>query len=88
VPTLKEAGIDVEANAWNGLIAPAKTPEPVIGAIQRETAEALRDPTVREKMQAQFMEPLGTTPAEFKAQIEAEMRRWTPVIRARNIKIN
>jgi tripartite-type tricarboxylate transporter receptor subunit TctC len=88
VPTLKEAGIDVEANAWNGLIAPAKTPEAEIAAIQREVAEALRDPTVRQKMQAQFMEPLGTTPAEFKAQIEAEMRRWTPVIRARNIKIN
>src|SRR5215813_10343440 len=35
VPTLKEAGIDVEANAWNGFIAPARTPEPVIAAIQR-----------------------------------------------------
>jgi tripartite-type tricarboxylate transporter receptor subunit TctC len=88
VPTLKEAGIDVEANAWNGFIAPAKTPEPVIAAITRETNEALRDPTVREKMQVQFMEPLGTSPAEFKAVIEAEMQRWAPVIRARNIKIN
>jgi len=88
VPTLKEAGIDVEANAWNGFIAPARTPEPVIAAIQRETAEALRDPAIREKMQVQFMEPLGTSPAEFKAVIEAEIKRWAPVIRARNIKIN
>ena len=88
VPTLKEAGIDVEANAWNGFIAPARTPQPVIAAIQRETAEALRDPAVREKMRVQFMEPLGTSPAEFKAVIEAEMQRWAPVIRARNIKIN
>ena len=88
VPTLKEAGVDVEANAWNGLIAPARTPEPVIAAIQRETAEALRDPAIREKMQVQFMEPLGTSPAEFKAVIEAEMHRWAPVIRARNIRIN
>jgi len=88
VPTLKEAGIDVEANAWNGFIAPARTPQPVIAAIQRETAEALRDPAVREKMQVQFMEPLATSPAEFKAVIEAEMQRWAPVIRARNIKMN
>ncbi|HEX9328399.1 MAG TPA: tripartite tricarboxylate transporter substrate binding protein [Reyranella sp.] len=88
VPTLKEAGIDVEANAWNGLIAPAKTPASVIAAVQRETNEALRDPGVREKLQVQFMEALGTSPAEFKAMIDAEMKRWAPVIRARNIKIN
>jgi tripartite-type tricarboxylate transporter receptor subunit TctC len=88
VPTLKEAGIDVEANAWNGLVAPAKTPALVIAAVQREVAEVLHDPTIREKLMAQYMEPLGTTPAEFKTQVEAEMRRWTPVIRARNIKVN
>jgi hypothetical protein len=34
------------------------------------------------------MEPLGTSPAEFKAHVDAEMRRWTPVIKARAIKIN
>src|SRR5262249_56045571 len=79
VPTLKEAGIDVEANAWNGFIAPARTPEPVIAAIQRETAEALRDPAIREKMQVQFMEPLGTSPAEFKPVIQPELNRSPPV---------
>jgi tripartite-type tricarboxylate transporter receptor subunit TctC len=88
VPTMKEAGIDVEANAWNGLIAPARTPAATIAAIQREANEALHDPGVREKLQVQFMEALGTSPAEFKAVIEAEMKRWEPVIRARNIKIN
>ena len=88
VPTLKEAGIDVEANAWMGLIAPAKTPEPAIAGVEHEVAEALRDPAIREKLKAQYMEPLGTAPAEFKAHIEAEMARWTPVIRARDIKIN
>ncbi len=42
-PTLKEAGIDVEADAWNGLIAPAKTPEPIIAKIQSVVVEALDD---------------------------------------------
>jgi len=88
VPTLKEAGIDVEANAWIGLIAPAKTPQPIIDTIAREVGEALKDPQVREKLKAQYMEPLGGTPAEFKARIDAEMKRWTPVIQAGNIKIN
>ena len=51
LPTLNEGGIDVEANAWNGLIAPAKTPDAVIAAIAREVNEALRDGAIREKLQ-------------------------------------
>src|SRR5215468_112945 len=88
LPTLKEAQVDVEANAWNGLIAPVKTPEPIVVAVQREVSVALRDPTISEKLKALYMEPLGTSPAEFKAHVAAEMKRWTPVIKAREIKIN
>jgi tripartite-type tricarboxylate transporter receptor subunit TctC len=88
MPTLNEAGIDVEANAWNGLIAPAKTPEPLIAAIAREVNEALHDGAVREKLNAQYMEPIGTSPAAFKVFVDAEMRRWTPVVQAAKIKIN
>jgi tripartite-type tricarboxylate transporter receptor subunit TctC len=88
LPTLKEGGVDVEANAWNGMIAPGKTPEPVVAAMAREVNDVLRDRGVREKLTAQLMEPIGTSPAEFKAFLDAEMRRWTPVVRAANIKIN
>ena len=41
---LKEGGIDVEANAWNGLVAPARTPDALVAAIAREVNEALHDP--------------------------------------------
>jgi tripartite-type tricarboxylate transporter receptor subunit TctC len=88
IATLSEAGIDVDANAWNGLIAPAKTPEPLTAAIAREVNEALHDKSVREKLHGQYMEPIGTTPAEFKAFLEAEMRRWTPVVQAAKIMPN
>jgi tripartite-type tricarboxylate transporter receptor subunit TctC len=88
LPTLAEAGIDVEANAWNGLIAPAKTPGPVIDAMARAVNDALRHSAVRDKLQAQYMEALGTSPAEFKAFVAEEMRRWTPVVRAAKIKPN
>jgi tripartite-type tricarboxylate transporter receptor subunit TctC len=87
MPTLTEVGIGVEANAWNGLIAPAKTPEPVIAAIAREVNEVLRDGAIREKLTAQYMEPLGTSPAEFKAFIDLEMRRWTPVVKAAKVNV-
>ena len=88
VATLKEGGIDVEADAWNGLIAPAATPEAVLSRMHREVVEALKTAEIREKLNAQLMEPIGNSPAEFKAQIDAEVARWTPVIRAANIKIN
>jgi tripartite-type tricarboxylate transporter receptor subunit TctC len=85
VPTLREGGIDVEANAWNGLIAPAKTPPALVEAIAREVNEALRDPGVRAKLGAQYMEAVGTTPAEFTAFLDAEMERWMPVVKAAGI---
>ena len=88
LPTLKETGVDVEANAWIGLIAPVKTPEPMVAAVSREVAEALRDPAIGEKLKALYMEPLGTAPAEFKAHVDSEMKRWAPVIKAREIRIN
>jgi tripartite-type tricarboxylate transporter receptor subunit TctC len=88
VPTLKEAGIDVEADAWNGLIAPAGTPEPIVAKIRHEVIEAIESQAVRDKLAAQLMEPIGSTPAEFRARIDAEIARWGPVIKAAGIKVN
>lgn len=88
VPTLKETGIDVEADAWMGLIAPAHTPEQVVGAIQKAFTEAVTSPGVREKLAPQLMEAIPTTPAQFRARTEADIARWKPVIEAANIKIN
>jgi tripartite-type tricarboxylate transporter receptor subunit TctC len=87
-PTLKEAGIDVEADAWNGLIAPARTPEPIIARIRHEVLQAIGTSAIREKLAAQLMEPVGNTPQEFRARIDAEISRWAPVIRGADIKVN
>jgi tripartite-type tricarboxylate transporter receptor subunit TctC len=88
VPTLKEAGLDVEADAWNGLIAPARTPEPIIAKIHDVVVEALAEPAIREKLATQYMEPIPTTPAQFRAKIDADLARWSPVITAIGLKIN
>ena len=88
VPTLKESGIDVEADAWNGLIAPAGTPPAVLAKIHREVVEAIQSAELKSKFNAQIMEPVGNSPAEFKAQIESDLARWTPVIKAAGIKVN
>jgi putative tricarboxylic transport membrane protein len=88
VPSLKEQGIDVEADAWNGLIAPGKTPDAIVAKIQRATAEAITSPAVRDKLTPQLMEPIPSTPAQFRARIDADVARWKPVIAAANIKVN
>jgi tripartite-type tricarboxylate transporter receptor subunit TctC len=88
IPTLKESGIDVEADAWNGLIAPAKTPPAILAAVRAAVVDALNAPVVRAKLAAQIMEPIPSTPEEFRARIDADIARWTPVIKAANIKVN
>jgi tripartite-type tricarboxylate transporter receptor subunit TctC len=88
IPTLKEAGIDVEADAWMGMIAPARTPDAIVAKIRREVVEAIGTAAIRDKLAAQLMEPIGNSPAEFRARIEAEITRWGPVIRAADIKVN
>jgi tripartite-type tricarboxylate transporter receptor subunit TctC len=88
VPTLKEAGIELEADAWNGLVAPAGTPEAILKKIHDEVVEAIQSGELRAKFAAQIMEPVGNSPAEFRALIDSELARWTPVIQAANIKVN
>src|SRR3954451_24160853 len=88
IPTLKEAGFDVDSDAWMGMIAPAHTPEALVAKIQREVVEAIGTAAVREKLAAQLMEPVGNSPAEFRARIDGEIVRWGPVIKAANIKVN
>jgi tripartite-type tricarboxylate transporter receptor subunit TctC len=88
IPTLKESGVDVEVDAWNGLIAPAHTPEPVLTALRKAVVDTLRSRVIREKLAAQIMEPLPTTSEQFRARIADDIARWKPVIEAANIKVN
>jgi tripartite-type tricarboxylate transporter receptor subunit TctC len=88
VPTLKESGIDVEADAWNGLIAPGGTPKALIGKINKDVVAIIRAPELRDRLAAQLMEPVGSTPEEFRARIDGEIARWAPVIKAANVKVN
>jgi tripartite-type tricarboxylate transporter receptor subunit TctC len=86
VPTLKESGIDVEADAWMGMIAPGGVPPAMVEKINKAVVEALQDPAIKAKLATQLMEPVGNSPAEFRAKIDAEIGRWAPVIKAAGIK--
>ena len=82
IPTFREAGIlDVEASAWIGMVAPAKTPQVIIERLNLEFVAAMRDPAVAEKLEAIYMTPDPGTPAQFAAFMQEELKRWAPVIR-------
>ena len=71
-----------------GLIAPGGTPAAIIDKINKDVVEAIRTPAIREKLASQLMEPVGNSPAEFRAVIDAEISRWEPIIKAAEVKIN
>jgi tripartite-type tricarboxylate transporter receptor subunit TctC len=87
VPTLKESGIDVQADAWMGLVAPAGVSGAIVERINHLVGEAITSPTIRQKLFAQLMEPIPGTPAQFRARIDADIARWRPVIEAAKIKV-
>ncbi len=80
VPTMAEAGFPAfEVSSWQGLLAPAKTPPSIVAKLHREIVRILARPDVRERFAAVAAEPVGSSPAEFRAYIQSEIERWTAV---------
>jgi tripartite-type tricarboxylate transporter receptor subunit TctC len=89
VPTIAESGFPgYEASAWQGIVAPAKTPREIIEKLNGEIESALTDATVREKLKSAGIEPLQSTPESFAAYMQSEKLKWRDVIRAANISLN
>jgi len=81
-PTLAEAGYpEVVSTAWQGIVAPAKTPRPIVERLSRELAAALRSEDVREKMIRLYFQPIGTAPEDLANLMRSEVERWGKVIR-------
>jgi len=87
VPTTAEAGYpDIQGDSWVGLLAPAGTPNEIIGAVQREIAAIIALPDVKERLPALGFEAVASTADEFAIRIKVETEMWGKVIRAANIK--
>ena len=80
VPTIAETLPGYEITLWNGLLAPANTPPEIIEKINRATADALRSPEVKAKLAEQGSEPVGGSPAKFKAFIASELVKWRGLV--------
>ena len=82
VPTTAEVGMpDLLIENWYGMIAPAKTPEEVVAALNRIANEAMADPSVKQKLADQGLTVAGDTPEHFRGFIDAETRKWAKVIK-------
>ncbi len=87
VPSIAEAGLPgYEATQWFGLLAPAGTPRPIIDRLHQESSRALRSADMKERMTAEGLEVVGSTPEEFASYIRSETEKWTQVIKAAGIK--
>ncbi len=89
IPTMKEAGLpEIESMAWMAVMAPAGTPTDIVQRLNREINAVLAMPDVREKMHAQYMEPIGGTPEALQSFMQQELRVMTPIIKRTGITID
>ena len=87
VPTTAEAGLPgIEAIVWNGMFAPAGTPQPVLQILHREIVKAYNAPDVKKQVLDTGSEVVADSPEEFAAFVRSEGAKWTKVIRDANIK--
>jgi tripartite-type tricarboxylate transporter receptor subunit TctC len=87
VPTVRELGYPLlEADGWNGLFVPAKTPSEIVERLQRETAAAVRNPETAKRLLEIGAEPVGSTPAEQDAILKRQVDQFRPVIKEMKIE--
>lgn len=89
LPTLAEVGApEIQADAWIGIVAPAKTPPETVNRLHSELVQILAEPSVKEKLHAQYMAPVANTPAQFRSMVNDEVARWKPVIEKNSITLD
>ncbi|HTO49978.1 MAG TPA: tripartite tricarboxylate transporter substrate binding protein [Burkholderiales bacterium] len=89
VPTVAESGIpDFDVSAWNGLVAPARTPDEVVAKVYADVATIAQAKEFVEAMQKAGLETDPMTPAEFRAFISAELAKWSKLVKDSGAKLD
>jgi tripartite-type tricarboxylate transporter receptor subunit TctC len=87
IPTLAESGVTgYDYASWVGMLAPAKTPAPIVNRLWNESAKAARTEEMRKVLAQEAAEPVGNSPSEFAGIIERELGVWKKVVEAAGIK--
>ena len=89
LPTIAESGLPgYETVAWFGVLAPAGTPPEIVNRLSLEIGKIARSPEMRDKLLAMGAEPVGGTPAEFRAVIDRDIAKWKPLAQKVGIKVD
>jgi tripartite-type tricarboxylate transporter receptor subunit TctC len=89
LPTLADAGYrNVESLAWNGLFAPAGTPAAVVAKVNADVNAVLADPAVKALLDGQGLTVVGGSAADFQRVVDADTRRWGPIIDKIGLKLD
>jgi tripartite-type tricarboxylate transporter receptor subunit TctC len=89
LPTIAESGVPgYDVTSWNGVLVPAGTPEAAIKKLNQEFNKVLANPEMRERLIKIGYEPIGGPPDAFSKHIEAETKKWGPVIKQSGLQIN
>jgi tripartite-type tricarboxylate transporter receptor subunit TctC len=89
VPTMDELGVkNFESIGWYGVLVPAGTPEPIVARLNRDFVAAMNQPDLKERLASQGGDAVSSTPEQFAAFIDSELKKWTSVIRTANIRID
>jgi len=86
VPSMAEEGYPgVDVHLWSGIFAPAATPAPIVAKLEKSLSEAIRDSGVSAKLKNMAVDPGGGPPEEFRRMIEADIVKYSGVIKAANL---
>lgn len=89
LPTVAEAGVPgFEATSWHGILVPARTPKEIIRWLNTEIVKILHLPDVQERLSDKGAQLIGSTPEEFAAFLEAEIAKWSKVVKDNRIRID
>jgi len=89
VPTLAESGLPgFDVTVWQGLLAPAGTPAPIVARLNTEIVAALRSPDLRARLDQLGVEAIGSSPEEFARFLNAELARWGEAVRRSGARID
>jgi len=88
VPTIGESGFPgFHGESWNGLLAPAATPDDIVERIAAEFARAAKEPKFAERLDQEGVEPLGSSPAETAKFIAADMALWADAVKIAGVSL-
>jgi tripartite-type tricarboxylate transporter receptor subunit TctC len=88
IPTLTESGVAMTVSAWDALFAPRGTPAEIIETLNSATRKALDDPQLRQTLLARGARTTPSTPAELRAHVVSELKRWGAVVLASGAKLD